>query len=215
MALPSPTVKSMQQALHAYATAVGFAPAEPGAIDGIVGNQTMTAVIAMVPLLPVIPSEVKAIAQLGPIALASPDVAKQAKKYITSNAGKIRDGIIGLAAYQVATGKLPKPGITTLIPITVTAVQPGAAGGGLTNAIYFYDTWRNTYRVALPAGLQGLSAAYVEVGPTTAKPAAGTQVSRTTFLMQTGQWYKTTPAIAGFVATGIAALGGLTWAVRR
>lgn len=212
MPLPSSAVKNMQQALHAYATTVGFAPAEPGAIDGIVGDRTVNAVVAMVPLLPVIPAEIKSIAQLGPIALASPQVMAKAKTYIASNASKIRDGIIGLAAYQVATGKTPKPSLNINPLVVGVVVNPGSVSS---SAIWFYDSWKRQYRVALPAGLQGLGAAYVEVMPSATQPAGGTQVSRTTFLTQIGKWYATFWGIGAIATTVVAGGGVIVWAVKR
>ena len=43
---PSPQVQSMQQALKALAQASGTPLIDPGPVDGVVGNKTVTAVLA-------------------------------------------------------------------------------------------------------------------------------------------------------------------------
>lgn len=134
--IPSAAVKSMQQVLATYAQGTGFSAANPGKIDGIVGQQTVSAVIAMVPLLPGLPSEVKTLAALGPIVFTSTSALNSAKAFITKNASKIRDGIIGLAAYQTIMGKTPGVPIQ---PLTVTALPPGGYIGP--SATPWYKTW--------------------------------------------------------------------------
>lgn len=139
--IPSASVKSMQQALSTYAQGTGFTAANPGKIDGIVGAQTVNAVIAVMPLLPGMPSELKTLAVLGPIVFSDPSMLAKAKGFVTQHAAKIRDGVIGLAAYQLITGKGPKPAPVTITPLQVTAVQPG--GGYLTPSTTtpWYKTW--------------------------------------------------------------------------
>ena len=138
--IPSASVKSMQQALSTYAQGTGFTAANPGKVDGIVGAQTVNAVIAVLPLLPGMPSEIKTLAVLGPIIFSDPSALTKAKGFITQYSGKIRDGVIGLAAYQVITGNTPKPGITQLQPLLVTAVQPGGYVPGVSPTPW-YKTW--------------------------------------------------------------------------
>lgn len=212
MAIPNSNVKKMQQALATYAKVTGYAAANPGPVDGIVGTQTVNAVIAMIPMIPKLPSEIKTLATIAPIILVDADAMKRAKSFITSKAPEITKGIVGLAAYQAGTGTLPTPvNPPTQLPVGPTA--PGAATGG-SNAIFFYDTRRGAYRVAVPAGLMGLGAAYREVAPTTVRPA-GREVSRNDFYVATGQWYATWWGIGLLVAGGTAAVGGTALVIRR
>jgi len=139
--IPSASVKSMQQALSTYAQGTGFTAANPGKVDGIVGAQTVNAVIAVLPLLPGMPSEIKTLAVLGPIIFSDPSALAKAKGFVTQHSGKIRDGVIGLAAYQVITGNAPKPGITQLQPLLVTAVQPGGSYTPGISSTPWYKTW--------------------------------------------------------------------------
>lgn len=111
-------VKALQQALTKYAQGTGFTAANPGAVDGIVGLKTVTAVMAMVPLLPAVPSEIRQLAMLGPIVLSSPAALESAKSFVKKNANTLYKSVIGLAAYQVATGNVPKPVIQ---PVQVQA----------------------------------------------------------------------------------------------
>jgi hypothetical protein len=127
MAVPNAKVKKLQQALATYATVTGYAAANPGAADGFVGVRTINAVIAMIPLLPKMPSEIKALATIGPLIMIDNDARAKAAKFITDNADKITSGVIGLAAYQAGTGKLPTQTPTptpTQLPVGPTA-QPG------------------------------------------------------------------------------------------
>lgn len=108
-------VKQMQQALKVYAQGTGLVAADPGVADGVVGTKTITAVLTMIPLLPGMPSELKVLVPLGPLVLTNADARSRAVKFITSNAGKIHAGIVGLAAYQIAVGQTPQvPGGTVV-----------------------------------------------------------------------------------------------------
>jgi hypothetical protein len=219
--LPSSKVKTLQKTLAAYAQATGFSAANPGAIDGFVGTQTINAVVAMIPLIPQMPSEVRALAILAPILMTDPSARKKAVEYVTKYADDIAKGIIGLAAYQVATGKLPTTqtapsgaGIKTVGPYLPGSAWVASAPTGSPSAIFFYDAGRGTYRIAVPAGLRGLSAAYVELAPSGTRPGQGTEVSKTKFLNAIGDWYKTPMGITGIVLGSLAVVGGGVLVVR-
>lgn len=210
-------VKQMQQALKVYAQGTGYSAADPGAVDGVVGTRTINAVIAMVPLLPSMPDEVKALAPLGPLIMTSADARSRATTFITRHASKIHAGIVGLAAYQVAVGgQSTNTGSGTpprWLPVGPTAQTPPVAPSS--SAIFFYDRRRNVYRVAARIGLSGLGAAsYVEVAPSPTRPA-GTEVTRTEFMTLTGRWYATWWGVGLMVAGGAAAVGGAYAVTRR
>jgi hypothetical protein len=210
MATANPQVKQLQQALTQYAKITGFAAANPGPADGFVGTQTLNAVIAMIPLLPKIPSEVKTLATLGPLLLINADAKAQAVKYVTQYAGMITNAIIGLATYQAGTGKLPttQPPGTPATPtqLTVSTVLPTKLPGGAGQTIFFLDRGRGLYRVAVRVGFAGLGAAYTEVAPSATRPASGTEVTKSDFYKATGRWYATWWGISAIVGGGAAAL---------
>jgi len=150
MALPNANVKSMQQALIAYANATGFSAANPGLADGFVGAKTVAAVAAMLPLLPGIPSELKTITQLAPLIMASPDALKQAGTFITKHASTIRNGIIGLAVVQVATGNTPiKPGLN-IVPLQFNMQY--STGGTPAPQVPLQPWYKQTWGIAAIAG---------------------------------------------------------------
>lgn len=215
MAIPNPKVKQLQQALTTYARVTGFSAANPGAIDGVVGIQTISAVIAMIPLIPKLPDTVKAIAPLGPLILINSDARARATKFITDNADKITNGIIGLAAYQAGTGRLP-------VPVGPGNVGPGGGGTIMpSTTIFFLDRKRRVYRIAVPSatglfGVHGgnLGASYTEVAPSSTRPN-GTEVTKTDFLTATGQWYATWWGIGILALGGAAAVTGTALVVRK
>ena len=226
------SVAELQRTLKAYATLSGYAPADPGTVDGIVGMQTALAVLMVVPRIPKVPDEIKAIALLGPLALSNDDMRTQVFKTITNYAGYISAAIIAAQAYQAVnnaggpttTTTPPKPGtkpphaalLAVGVPAVLTAVggyqvQSTPGGGAVptnpANAIFFWDFWTQSYRVAVPRGA-GLGAGgyqnYVEVSNAKSRPATGTEVNRNTFMSATGKWWGTTGGIIG-IAAGVAA----------
>lgn len=209
----STAVKQMQQALKVYAQGTGYTAADPGAVDGVVGNQTINAVIAMVPLLPGLPDEIKALAPLGPLIMTNADARNRAKSFITAQASKIHSAIIGLGAYQIAVGKTPTsqtpPSPPRWLPVGPTSGGSDAPPVGAGTAIYFYDRGRNMYRVAVPG-----AGGYVEVAPSATRPL-GNEVTKTQFLTAIGQWYATWWGIGLIAASGTAATLTVVAVARR
>lgn len=107
-------VAELQRVLKAYVQITGYAPADPGTVDGIVGIKTAMAVIAMLPRVPGLPDEVRALAPVISLMLATEDGRSQAFGIIKRNAGTISKGIIAMEAYRVGTSSptAPPPGTT-------------------------------------------------------------------------------------------------------
>lgn len=239
---PDSSVAELQRTLKAYAQLVHYAPADPGTVDGIVGVKTATAVLLVVPRIPKIPDEIKAVAMLGPLALANDDMRKEVFKLITNYASTISAAIIAAQVIQATTGggsatssttatggkKPATNSIAALLPgITAAGWQTQAApGGGIVptnpaNTIFFWDFWTQRYRVAVPRGA-GLGAGgyvnYVEVASAQSRPAMGTEVNRDAFMHATGKWWGTTVGIIGIALGAVAATGAAyagVQAVRR
>jgi len=110
MAASDPTVAELQRVLTVYAQATGYAPANPGAVDGIVGQPTAMAVAAIVPRLPGLPAEVVAMAPLISLMLATDQGRNEIFTLIKRNAGTITKAIVALEAYRLATQKPPSGG---------------------------------------------------------------------------------------------------------
>lgn len=239
---PDSSVAELQRTLKAYSQLVGYPAADPGEVTGIVNDKTALAVLMIIPRLPKLPDEVRMLAQLGPLALANDDLRSQVVKTITSYAGYISGAIIAAQAYQAVTGggapggsNAPGSGVKTgvLIAPDVTATSPAAwaattwqattvPGGGAVptnpgNAIFFWDFWTQSYRVAVPRGA-GLGAGgyvnYVEVSSAKSRPATGTEVNRNTFMSATGKWWGTTGGIIGLTVGAVAAGAGAIAGVR-
>lgn len=202
-------VAELQRVLTSYAQVTGFTAANPGTVDGRVGTRTVMAVIAVAPNIPGLPSDIKAMIPIATILLATTEGQKKAVDLITKNAKYITKAMLAVAVMQVANRQTPtKPGTIVISPTGPTATMPA-------NAIWFYDSRRGTYRVAVPRGLQGLGAsAYVEIAPSSTAPG-GTQVTKNTFLVQTGQWYATPLGIGALVGGGAIGLGGLGYLLTR
>ncbi len=233
------SVAELQRTLKAYAQLSGYAPADPGPVDGIVGMQTALAVLMVVPRIPKVPDEIKAIAALGPLALSNDDMRTNVFKAITSYAGYISAAIIAAQAYQAvnnAGGPTTPPTTTTggkkpgqyasvqqqmVNAVTGWQTQATPDGGAIptnpTSAIFFWDFWAQRYRVAVPRGA-GLGAGgyqnYVEVSSAKSRPAVGTEVNRNTFMSATGKWWGTTGGIIGIALGAAAATGSAVVGVR-
>lgn len=119
----NPAVLELQKVLAAYATATKNATFSPGPIDGVVGDQTIRAVIAVAPLIPGLPKSVKDAIALLPVAMAFPDGRKKAVSVITSNASYIAKAIAATAIYQTIKGG---PAVAQINPLVVqaTPMQP-------------------------------------------------------------------------------------------
>lgn len=231
-------VAELQQALKLYAQTTGYAPADPGEVDGIVGVKTATATLNVIPRLPGLPAEVAAIAKLGAAALPAFGLEYVAK-IITAYAGYISKAILALNVYDVIDaaedGSGSGGGGGHRRPASVLAPWASAAGGAIyapsvirtpsgdlipgdpTKAIWFRDWWTGMYRVAAPrpAGLGANSYRnYVETVPSMSRPATGAEVSRSTFMMAVGKWYKTTPALIA-IAAGVTGAGVGTYLLVR
>lgn len=122
-----PTVAELQRVLTVYANATGYAPANPGAVDGIVGQRTALAVAAMVPRLPGLPAEVVAMAPLISLMLATDQGRNEIFGLIKRNAPNITRAIIALEAYRLATQQQPAPGggkVPTRVVLPGVFTQP-------------------------------------------------------------------------------------------
>lgn len=227
---PDSGVTELQRVLTAYAQVTGYTPANPGPIDGIVGLRTAMAVIAMLPRVPGIPSEVTSLAPVLSLMLATEDGKAQVFGLIRRNATSISRAVIATEAYRVATGgnvqqppPPPVPGggkaswalVSAAAAIAPNSVwAPPSAAGGTTApdaAIWFWDGLhpfkpeRSMYRIAVPRGtLSGSYSNYVEIAPSMSKPNSGTEVSRGAFYSAIGQWWKTP---LGMAAVGVGAVG--------
>lgn len=214
------SVAELQRVLTTYAQITGFTPANPGPVDGIVGIKTTLAVVAMLPRVPGLPSEVTAMAPVIALLLATTDGQKQAFGLIQRNASTISRAIIALEAYRIGTAS-GTPGTTP----TTTSIKTGRPGGFITNAVFtaaptpdgagvptnpsmaiwFYDSFQHKYRVAVPRVSLGSSYVdYVEVAPAASRPTFGTEVTRLTFMSAVGKWWASPIGIAA-IAGGVAA----------
>lgn len=123
----SATVKTMQQALAAYATATGYPLANPGSADGIIGPQTRNAVLAVLPRLPKLPSEVRSLLQYGAFASVVPEVAATIDRLIVQYASEITVAIKLLQVTQ--TPSTPTGAGTTATTTTPMTTSPAASSG--------------------------------------------------------------------------------------
>lgn len=234
---PDSGVVELQKTLTNYATATGFTPANPGTTSGLVDDKTIMAVAAVMPRVPGIPSEVKGALALGPAAiLLSSDLRDLAAKTIKGYAGYITKAIIALGVYQVANGGAPTQppptgttstthvksatvwaqhqqllaeSVKNLAPAAPPVVTPGGVlPGDPKLAIWYYDSLKRIYRVAVPrpAGLSGGYQNYIEAAPSASKPAFGTEVTRMTFAHAIGSWWATP---TGMVTIGGGVLGAM------
>lgn len=105
----NPNVLTLQKSLKQFADARSYPTADPGTIDGIVGTKTLTAIIAIAPSLPKLPSFIKDALKFGPLLLLSDSTANPAKKLIADNASTINGAIVALQVYQTVTGSPPPP----------------------------------------------------------------------------------------------------------
>lgn len=227
---PGPDTIKLQKALTTFAQSTGFTLANPGRIDGIIDLKTVGAVVAVIPKVPGLPSEIRDVLPF--LYLAAQYDTGTADRLITlvhRYAAAIAKAVIAVGVHTVVTGGAPQPpapggGKASWALVSDAAstggfhvyTPPGATGGGpLTSTIWFYDRWKRTYRVAVPRGtLAGEYKNYVEIAPSVARPAGGTEVSRSAFFSAVGQWWMTTP---GMIAMGAGAivLGGAAFYTAR
>lgn len=228
---PDSGVAELQRVLKAYVAATGYAAADPGAVDGLVGPKTAMAVALVVPRIPDLPTAIKNMApvMIG-LVVAGGDKAAFVYKLIRENASTIAAGIIAMEAYRAGTaassgGTTPAQGTPaprtaprTRFNEALTAVLVSATGSPAVPAMPTTAIWwaaGNQYRVAVPQGtaLGGYSG-YVEVAPSLTRPNFGTQVTRTDFLKAIGHWWATPAGIGGLVAGGLVVAGGLALGIR-
>lgn len=151
------TVAELQRVLTVYANATGYAPANPGAVDGVVGQRTAMAVAAVVPRLPGLPAEVVAMAPLISLMLATDQGRNEIFALIKRNATNITRAIIALEAYRLATQQQPtQPAAGTKTPTRVwtgVVTAPPAPPPGAPPPLLV--PWWNTTggRVAIGAGV--------------------------------------------------------------
>ena len=223
---PDSGVAELQRVLKAYVAATGYAAADPGTVDGLVGIKTATAVAMMIPRIPDLPQSVRAMGPVILMLLATDDGRASVYKMIRENASTIAGGIIAMEAYRAGTaasggGSTPAQGTPTprtrfseaLTTVLVSAAGSPAVPAMPTTTIWWYAG--NQYRVAVPrsATLGGYTD-YVEVAPSLTRPNFGTQVSRTDFFKAIGHWWATPIGIGGLVAGGLVVVGGVVLGVR-
>lgn len=225
---PDSGVAELQRVLKAYVAATGYAAADPGAVDGLVGPKTATAVALVVPRIPDLPTAIKNMAPVMIMLIAAGgDKAASVYKLIRENASTIAGGIIAMEAYRAGTaatsgGAAPAvpgtPAPRTRFGDALTAVLVSAAGSPAVPAMPTTTIWwaaNGQYRVAVPQGTSlGGYSNYVEVAPSLTRPNFGTQVSRTDFLKAIGHWWATPIGIGGLVAGGLVVVGGAVLGVR-
>jgi hypothetical protein len=223
---PDSGVAELQRVLKAYVAATGYAAADPGTVDGLVGIKTATAVAMMIPRIPDLPQSVRAMGPVILMLLATDDGRASVYKMIRENASTIAGGIIAMEAYRAGTaasggGSTPAQGTPTprtrfseaLTTVLVSAAGSPAVPAMPTTTIWWYAG--DQYRVAVPrsATLGGYTD-YVEVAPSLTRPNFGTQVSRTDFFKAIGHWWATPIGIGGLVAGGLVVVGGVVLGVR-
>lgn len=231
---PDSGVAELQRVLKAYVAATGYAAADPGAVDGLVGPKTAMAVALVVPRIPDLPTAIKNMAPVMIMLIAAGgDKAASVYKLIRENASTIAGGIIAMEAYRAgaaaaasssgapaptsmtATGTLPP---RSRFDAALTSALVSAAGSPAVPAmpattIWWYDGAR--YRVAVPQGTSlGGYSGYVEVAPSATRPNFGTQVTRTDFLKAIGHWWATPIGIGGLVVGGLVVAGGIAVGIR-
>lgn len=224
---PDTGVAELQRVLKAYVAATGYTAADPGAVDGLVGIKTATAVALMIPRIPDLPTVVQAMGPVMLMLLATDDGRTNVYKMIRENASTIAAGIIAMEAYRAGTAASSASGAPTTAGATsprvrfdaaLTSALVSAAGSPAVpampaTAIWWYDGTQ--YRVAVPQGtaLGGYSG-YTEVAPSLTRPNFGAQVTRTDFLKAIGHWWATPAGISGLIAGGLVIVGGLALGVR-
>lgn len=228
-------VAELQKVLKTYADKTGFKAADPGPSTGIVNLATALAVIAIIPKVPGLPDEVKALATIGTVLLASNVGQQQVFDQIKNNAGYISKAIIGLAVYQIASGNVPpqvpvvpksvkaktiwgtsdnlvvKTGALAPAPPPIVATAGGLIPGDPTKTIWFFDSFKSLYRVAVPGAHATPTSGFTEVSSSASQPAHGMSVTRTQFMTAIGQWWGTTTGMAA-IAGGVIGLGALVFA---
>lgn len=226
------SVAELQRVLATYATITGFTPANPGKATGIVDMPTVMAVVAILPKVPKLPKEVIVLPAIVALYAATDDGKKQLFDLVKAYAGSVSKAIIALEVYQVGSGSVvPVTPVKASVKSGTIFNQAGAmimqnlatgtvatAGGIIPGnpalAIWFYDNWSKSYRIAVPMGSLAGYSNYVEVSTAVSKPAQGTEVNRSTFMSATGKWWLTTGGMAA-VAGGVVGLGALTFATVR
>lgn len=169
--VPDPNVKELQRVLAIYAQATGYAPANPGAADGIVGQRTAMAVAAVVPRLPGLPAEVVAMAPLISLALATDQGRTEIFGLIKRNAVNITRAVIALEAYRLATQQQPTtpsgggkvPG-RVILPGILAPPTPQPQSPAVPPPPFMVPWWQTTGgKVAIGAGVAATLLTFVVV----------------------------------------------------
>jgi LPXTG-motif cell wall-anchored protein len=120
-------VQALQQALKSLATAAKYPAGDPGAIDGVVGQQTVQALALWLPKIPKVPSAVGTVLKLASVGygLLPESTRKTVQTTISSYAKELAVGVN--AVYALYTGNVPSPP-------AVPGVPPApSSGSGLFN----------------------------------------------------------------------------------
>ena len=163
------TVAELQRVLTVYANATGYAPANPGPVDGIVGQRTAFAVAAMVPRLPGLPAEVVAMAPLISLMLATDQGRNEIFGLIKRNATNITRAVIALEAYRLATQQQPTTssgGTKTPIRVVLPGVftQPATQPPPTAPPPFMVPWWQTTGgKIAIGAGVAATLLTFVVV----------------------------------------------------
>jgi hypothetical protein len=166
-------VKALQSALKDFSVQKSYPAADPGAIDGIVGVKTLSALASILSYIPKIPAAVKSALQIGIIAgMVQPSLLGPAKIAVETAAAEIA---IAVRAFSVVGGAGGSGSITVKYP----------AG-----TIYAWSPSRMSYRIAIPPGTSlGATTTpwYMEVINAAAPPPGGVQVTESELETKTGQ----------------------------
>lgn len=132
-------VKALQTALKGYATKTGDAAADPGAIDGVVGTRTLSAVAAVITKIPSskIPATVRTALQLV-LTMGLPLMPAAMKEQVA--------GVVAENAAYLAAG----------VAYLTTKAEAGAGGAGgaayPAGSIQRWNIYRKVWRVYAPVG---------------------------------------------------------------
>ena len=194
-------VKLLQSALKDYAVARNAPAVDPGAIDGIVGPKTISAVAAIIGSIKGVPSGIALAVRLAVAGGALiPQFLDGARRAIESSAAVLAIGVrLAMVVPGGGAGQIPMP------------------GGVPTGTIHFFDARLGRFRIAVPIGLAGFGeATHVEIAPVATAPTGSQPVTESEFLDKTDQkpWYKK-PLIWVGVGAGLLVVGTGTYFIAR
>lgn len=166
-AASDPSILALQQALAAYATKNGHPEVNPGATDGVMSPTTRNAVVAVVSLLPGIPSDVRnVILAAGYAASISSSATDALDKAISGYASQLAAAINLASSVSTSTASSTAARITTYANRQAIAVNTSASWlpAAVTNMFTvpagqsWYDTTWGKGAIVLGAAGLGIAA---------------------------------------------------------